>query len=193
MGIDEITHFDLCKHVAEWAMKKYNSWVVLYEYQSSVSNEFPDVLSYASRGTDLFEIKVSRQDFQKDGKKQARKKWKPKLRPYVRRDKTRLNEKFYAKLIAESPELYYIEAPHLGVRRSYVCPEGLIHPDEVLEGWGLYWYKNGRMFEKKRSGKWRPDVRTERNMAAHAFRRYGSGDDTGILVGSYQSSRVTIQ
>lgn len=41
--------------------------------------------------------------------------------------------------------------PMFGDRRSYVCEWGLIQPEEVPNGWGLYWYKNGKFYQKKNS------------------------------------------
>lgn len=93
-----------------------------------------------------------------------------------------------AKWIAENPELYYIEKPHLGDHRYFVCEGEIIKPDEVPEGWGLYWVKGGKFYLKRESNKWRPNVLEERNIVTHAFRRYASGDSTGILVNSYSET-----
>jgi len=59
-----ITHYDLCKKTAERFLKL--SWVVLYEYQSYATNEFPDVITFKNGMTFLYEIKVNRQDFLND-------------------------------------------------------------------------------------------------------------------------------
>lgn len=64
-----------------------------------------------------FEVKISRQDFLKDSKK---KKW----------DKQKW-----------LPEL---KTPNY---MSYVCPEGLIKIDEIVEFAGLYYYKEGEITE----------------------------------------------
>jgi hypothetical protein len=39
------------------------------------------------------------------------------------------------------------QLPHLGmgVFRLYMCPEGLIQPDEVPEGWGLLWIRGKKV------------------------------------------------
>lgn len=36
----------------------------------------------------------------------------------------------------------------MGDWRFYMCPEGLIKPEELPEGWGLIWVKNDRITEK---------------------------------------------
>lgn len=87
--------------------------------------------------------------------------------------------------ITENPELYYIEKPHLGELRYFVCEGEIIKPEDLPEGWGLYWVKGGRFYLKQESKKWRPNVFEERNIITHAFRRWVSGDSTGILVNSY--------
>lgn len=171
------THFELCKAVAERLAGK--AWIVLYEYQSYATNEFPDVLIFTGRGTTLFEIKISRSDFLADAKKEARKKWRPKVGLF------RLHEKADLQIRALAPELYYIERPHFGSRRYFVCEPEIIQRTELPEGWGLYWFKCGRMFKKAESKKWRPDVHSERNILAHALCRYASGDHTGIIVKTY--------
>jgi len=89
------------------------------------------------------------------------------------------------KWISENPELYYIEKPHLGNKRYFVCADEIIRPDDLPEGWGLYWYNGGKFFLKQESKKWRSNVFEERNIIAHAFRRWVSGDHTGILVNAY--------
>lgn len=176
-----LTHAELCRLTAEKFLK--TAWLALWEYQSYASGEFPDVLTFGGSGTDLYEIKMSRADFLSDAKKDARKKWKPK--GYVRCETDWRTEKPLVNWIAQNPELYFIQKPHLGARRYFVCESGLIKPEEVPEGWGLYWYGGGKFFKKLDSKKWRPDVHTERNLVAHALRRYASGDSTGILVRTY--------
>lgn len=175
------THFELSQITAQWTLNKFKPWVVLYEYQSFASGEFPDVLVYRGSGTILFEIKVSRSDFLRDSEKEARKKWKPKIKGFW----NTVTDALIVKTLP--PELYYIEHPHLGVQRFYVCPKGLLNPEEIPEGWGLYWW-DGKFRKKKDSGNWRADVHSERNLAAHALRRYASGDSTGILVNTYESA-----
>ena len=75
----EINHYELCKITAEWILKK--SKVVLYEYQSFATGEFPDVLSFQNGFTKLFEIKMDKQDFKKDQAKDCRISYKIKYFP----------------------------------------------------------------------------------------------------------------
>lgn len=186
-----MTHFELCKAVAE---KMSKALVVLYEYQSYATDEFPDVLAFSGGGTILYEIKTSRSDFLADAKKEARKKWRPKVgRTWYTQERTRGEKLVMGRIKAEFPELYYIEAPHLGSRRYFVCESGLIAPEEVPEGWGLFWFKGGRMYEKKVSKHWRPDVHQERNILAHAFRRFASGDHRGIMVNTYYIAAAPLE
>lgn len=180
--MSDISHYSLCEKTAGWAMRKYNGHISLWEYQNWVSGEHPDVLMYGSNGeTYLFEIKISRADFLQDAKKIARKKYKPKVGLYSR------NVHVEAFLKAEAPELYYIEAPHLGQRRYYVCPKGLIQPEEIPEGWGLYWFSGSRFSKKLDSKKWRNNVHVEKSLLTHAFRKYVSGHTSNILVKEYNS------
>ena len=82
----------------------------------------------------------------------------------------------------EAPELYYVQEPHLGIYRFYVCPHRLIDPVDVPEGWGLYWVKNGRYYHKKSTVKWRRDLHTELGLAVHAFRKYANSERSNILI-----------
>jgi hypothetical protein len=186
-GMSEIPHAGLCLAVA----KRYNKKFALYEYKSSVSDEEPDVLVFDHGETSLYEIKVSLADFRKDMKKEARKKIKihwhvsfwhnrhisNEMKPEIRRQ--------YVRIVKEHPELIYVQVEHLGNRRYYVCPWGIIHVEMVPEGWGLIYYKKGKFYQQKGSGKFRSNLRTENNLAIHALRRYASGDSTGIMINTY--------
>jgi len=188
---ETITHKDLCIATA----KRFNKKFALYEYKSTASDEEPDVLVFDMGGTVLFEIKVSLADFKKDQKKDARKKYKmnwhiefwhqryieDKMNPQVKRQ--------YCRMVKEHPELIYIENKHLGNKRYYVCPWGLIPVEKLPEGWGLLYYKKGKFFLKKESAKFRSNLRTENNLAIHALRRFASGDSTGIMVNTYAGGK----
>ena len=175
-----MTHSELCEITARRFVK--HAWLALWEYQSYASGEFPDVLTFSGGGTVLYEIKMSRADFLADAKKDARKKWRPK--GYLGYSGT----DHVPAWIQQRPELFYIEKPHLGARRFFVCETGLIGPEELPEGWGLYWYRGGKFMRKRDSKLWRVDMRTERDLAAHALRRYASGDSTGIIANTYEAT-----
>ena len=181
-----MTHYELCRITAGKFCKK--AWMALYEYQSFACGEFPDVLVYGANGTVLYEIKMNRSDFLADFKKEARTKWKPK--GYVRYQSDWETEKCLVSWINENPELYYIQKPHLGNKRYYVCESGLIDAKEVPEGWGLYWYDGSRFYNKRESKKWRADVHSERNLAVHAMRRFISGNMLGIMVQNYEGEVI---
>jgi hypothetical protein len=182
-----ISHSDLCVATAQRFMKKF----ALYEYKSFESREEPDVLVFDTGVTYLFEIKVSLADFNKDQKKDARKKvvlrWEVQFlrNNIVENSKNKRLTRQYFRLEKEHPELFYIENKHLGNRRYYVCPWGLIPVEKVPEGWGLYYYRSGKFFLKKESGRFRSDLKRENCLAIHALRRYASGDSTGILINTY--------
>lgn len=180
-----MTHYELCEKTAKRFLKE--SEVILYEYQSFVSGEFPDVLTFKGGNTTLYEIKINRSDFLADSKKDCRIKYRPKVGwfRHIKKDKS------YLKLESENPELFYIEAPHLGKQRYYVCPKGLIQIEEVPEGWGVYWYSNGRFYKKKESKYFRRDIHTELSLLSHAFRKYYNNSiipntsDINIMVNPY--------
>ena len=153
--------------------------LALYEYQGFASEEFPDVFLVGLRWTKLFEIKTNHLDFLQDQKKKCRIKYIPsRWHGYV---------PFQGKI--EHPTKEYIECPHLGNKRYYVCEEGIINQEELPEGWGLF-YVIGKKFKLMQESKmWRPDVHRERDLITHAFRRYASGDTTGILINTYTMDR----
>jgi len=184
-----ISHRELCLAVA----KRYNKKVAIFEYKSSVSAEEPDVLIFNFGYSALFEIKISLSDFRADQKKEVRKKYV--LDWHLAHIHSRLMEKpeeydkrahrQFFMIKREHPQLIYIEPKHLGNSRYYVCPWGIIPVELVPEGWGLLYYKNGKFYEKKKSGRFRTNYKTEQNLLIHALRRYASGDNTGILVNAY--------
>lgn len=174
-----MNHYELCYVTAKKCITKEKADVVLFEYQSTAIGEFPDVLMYRKGYTTLYEIKVSRTDFKKDGNKGCRKKYKLKYAWYFNK-KTELTD-----INWKNPEIGEMikEAPHLGGKRYYVCPEGLIQPEEILNGWGLFWVgKYHRFFLKKKSEIFRRNIHDEIKLLTHAFRKYGNANRKGILI-----------
>jgi hypothetical protein len=172
-----LTHFELCKLTAKRFAK--DNWITLCDYQSYACDEFPDVLCFNGLTT-LFEIKISRSDFLADAKKEHRQKWKPK-------GSWRFNVmKHMAEYSPDRPELWYIEAPHLGRNRYYVCESGLINANELPNGWGLYWVRGNRFYLQKKSGLFKRNIHKEINILAHAFRKYASGNGENIIVNKYE-------
>lgn len=156
--------------------------MALWEYQSFASQEYPDVLAFKDSDSTLYEIKMSRSDFLNDQKKEVRQKWKPKTSWWGRRG----NYRQEAVLQAERPELFYVQFPHLGAHRYYVCLEGVIKVDELPEGWGLYYYKSGKMYKKRESKKFRRDLFQENAILAHALRAYVNGVTKRVVVRKYE-------
>ena len=179
--IGDATHSDLCLLTAHHFLKAPGgAKLALYEYQGFATSEFPDVFLVGLGWTKLYEIKVSRSDFLADQKKKCREKHcAPRFWGY--------NTK-----MPLPPEKWLIQYPHLGIHRYYVCESGLILPEELPEGWGLYWVNGKKFFQKQESGKWRPDVHAERDIITHAFRRFASGDTTGILVNNYAEPQAGV-
>jgi hypothetical protein len=175
-----MTHADLCIATATRFVK--DGRLALYEYKSTASAEEPDVLVFNTNGTVLYEIKMSRADFLADRKKECRKKY---ILPYGVEYARKKNEQEYLKFHRYHPEEFLKQAPHLGNERYFVCPHGMIQTEELYEGWGLCWYKDGKFYCKKTSAKFRSDLRRENNLLTHGFRRFASGDHTGILVNTY--------
>jgi len=80
----------------------------------------------------------------------------------------------------------YIQVPHLGGQRYYVCEPWIITKEELPSGWGLIYCLGVKKFKKiAESSLWKADVRTERDLIAHAMRRFASGDSTGIMIRTY--------
>ncbi len=180
-----MNHNELCMKTAE----RFNTHVSLVEYKSYAYNEEPDVIVYDYGKTTLYEIKVSRSDFLADKKKDCRKKYKIdySMRMFAVSEKPEI-KRAYIRFQKHNPELFYIEKPHLGNYRYFVCEKELILPEEVPEGWGLYWYSGGKYYMKKRSGKFRTNIRAERDLLMHALQRYANneGDDRSIMIKKYQ-------
>ncbi len=211
--MDDISHFDLCKITAEWAVKKAE--VALFDYQSYSTGEFPDVLVFNGFHTDLYEIKVSRQDFLSDHKKDCRKKlkidlgkldydWFTQIRRVNRRNwdsKDPLDPahdyELYNKKVSSVDILEYIrdrfphvvrvvekECSHLGRFRYYVCPWGLIDKTEVRD-WGLYWYKKGKFYKQKDSMPFKRSMGDELNILSHALRKERNVGNDRLIVSPY--------
>jgi len=175
-------HSALCKKTAQWASKKAK--VVLWEYQSFATNEFPDVLSFDGYSSTIYEIKVSRSDFRADAGKQARVRWKPKTAWYYGGRTRTLEGELY--LQAERPELYYIEAPHLGAFRYYVAEfftreDAMSHP----RGWGFIRFSGSRFHVLRESAKFRRNLFEENSILTHALRAAMHGSRSNIIVKPY--------
>jgi len=201
-----MTHSELCYATAKWSITPpAAAWLALWEYQSYASQEFPDVLTYHGNGTTLYEIKMSHSDFIADQSKEARIKRAnvsvysglhssiKDLRSWAakKEDALFIDKRFSRKL--ENIETYvncycaqdktYQEAPHLGESRFYVCPKDIISKSEVPEGWGLIYIDEKERFRQiLPSGKWKANVKVERDIIAHALRKLGNGVDQGILI-----------
>lgn len=172
-------HFYLCELTAKQFLKK--SDIILYSYNCQLSSEMPDVLCYKNGYTTLFEIKVSLSDFKADQKKECRTKYKVKYFPYFQRHNNEIKKLFW-----KNPDMeeFIKEYPHLGSRRYYVCPYGMIDP-EATEKWGLYWVKNNRLYLKKESKQFKRNIHLEIKILTHAFRRYASLNAENIFINTY--------
>lgn len=184
--MEGITHYDLCRLTAERFFKTLRADVALWEYKAMVFNEEPDVLIFKGGFTSLYEIKVSRSDFKADAKKDCRVKYRVPSYYY----KAMLGKlKFDVKTstgFSGNVEQYYTEAPHLGSKRYFVCPAGLIDTKEVPENWGLIWFKNGRFSHKKPSGTHKKNIHGEMKLLTHAFRKRTGLVDCNVIVNSFE-------
>lgn len=182
-----MTHSELCLETARHFSKEPCK-LCLCEYKSFISEEQPDVLCIYFDKSILFEIKMSRADFLADQKKECRKKYVP-----YSWAETGINSsdsairRAWIQFKQGYPQLFYVEKPHLGNSRYYVCPNGMLAPEEMPEGWGLYWYDENkkRFIQKKESGKFRSNMKKERDLAIHAMRRFSSKITTGIIVNTF--------
>ena len=177
----KITHAELCQLTAKRFIRDHK--VGVFEYQSYASGEFPDVLLYDSRRTFLFEIKVSRSDFLADAAKFARRNYSIKyicdpnyysnhvvVNAQNKPVSISLENLAHNRIVRE----LWKEYPHLGSRRYYVCPENLISPDEIKNGFGLWYFneKTKRFKAIKESKEFRNDMHAERDILIHALRAY---------------------
>jgi len=175
----KINHYDLCRRTAERAIKTAD--IVLYEYNIMGETEQPDVLVFNNSYTKLYEIKVNYSDFKKDANKECRIEYSVKYWLGIG-----LYDDENKKLVFNDPRLTELlkEKPHIGIERSYVCPFGLIQPEEV-GNWGLIWVKNNRFYIKKHSKKFKRNLYKENKILCHAMRKLKAGYDDNILVKEY--------
>jgi hypothetical protein len=178
------THTDLCIATAKQFIKK----IALYEYKSITSfSEQPDVLVYDESQTMLFEIKMSLSDFNADKYKLCRRKYSvPHYAYHVHDPQEGKEKKIRLKFHGGGVEIDLIENRHLGNLRYFICPADVIPVDKVPEGWGLFYYKNGKFYWKKQSSRFRSNLKKENALIVHALRRFASGDTTGIMVNTYE-------
>lgn len=182
-----ITHYELSKKTAEWQLKNWH--VILYEYNTTCHNELPDVLCYKDGFSVLYEIKITKEDFKKDSTKECRVEKVVKYFPQYRMMK-RYNK--VKKILWESadwkPQLkeFVKQTPHLGNKRYYVCPNGLIQPEEITNGFGLYYLRGARFYLQKPSANFKRDIFAEHKLITHAFRKYASGQKDNILINTYK-------
>lgn len=189
---ENISHYDLCRLTAERYFKTLRADVALWEYKTMTCSEEPDVLIFKSAFTSLYEIKVSRSDFLADKKKSCRVKYRVmnyNLRT-VKINDDRVNIRTHS-VYGGSLECFYQEEPHLGTRRYFVCPSGMIDPKEAPQNWGLIWFKNGRFSVKKKSGKHRKNIHAEMNLLTHAFRKKTGPDSCNVIVNSFNKRDFT--
>lgn len=186
-----IDHFTLCKETARWAAKKND--LCIFDYQSYSTYEFPDCLAFKGAFTTLYEIKVDRADFIKDATKECRKSkvityapdyyWETDIRfARIHTIKEHAANEHYRHAELWCKEKEY---PHLGRKRYYVCPAGLINPDET-GNWGLIWYKDKRFSERKISHKFRNDMYSELAIMVHALRKQKNTGNDNVITKAYR-------
>ena len=185
MLMDKISHYDLCRATAERYFKALRADVALWEYKTMMISEEPDVLIYKASVTTLYEIKVSRSDFLADKKKECRVKYKSLVHTWIRSSEIPGVKKLESKHYPSTR--FMVEAPHIGEKRYYVCPAGMIDAKEVPQNWGLIWYKNGRFSVKKSSEKHRHNIHWEMSLLSHAFRKKTGPDECNVIVNSFES------
>lgn len=186
--MSEISHYDLCEKTAKRFLSK--SDVVLFEYNSFASYEFPDVLCFSGGYTKLFEIKVDYQDFKKDDSKACRSKYKVAYAiQYYFGGREAYHRNEIKNIIIKDPRLkeFVVQAPHLGRERFYVCPKDLIKPEEIKNGFGLYWFYKNKFYKKKESKIFRHNMKNENDILVHAFRKFANNkyNVKNILIRDY--------
>lgn len=175
---DELTHFDLCKLTAERFVK--DSDIVLYEFACMGADEHPDVLCFRRGYTTLYEIKTSVSDFKADNKKECRIKYREKYVPGYKNIRG-IRKPCWIKYGIKKRNY---EKPHLGSKRYYVCPAGMIDKNNVGE-WGLYWVKRKRFYLQKQSEIFNRNIFLEMELLTLAMRKMAAGFNKNILIKEY--------
>jgi hypothetical protein len=183
--MSEITHYDLCEKTAKWIFKRLNADVCVFEYASWKVSEQPDVLVFKDGYSTLFEIKISKSDFRADSKKPHRRNLqdiRKKRNSFVSDDRYYKDGKFVCEKRFYSAKDYLVkQVPHLGRKRYYVCPSGLISPNEINH-FGLYWYKNDRFYLKKDSIRFRNNLMNENAILTSALVNQHNRENKNILI-----------
>jgi len=198
-----MTHSELCELSCRHFLKDYH--VGLWEYQSFSTSEFPDVLLLGAKPSMLLEIKTSRSDFLADKKKQARIKHVNGV-SYTNIDYTieRIEDRIKnGEYVADKKTVYklsnikrfshnitghfeYVEKPHLGTLRYFVCEKEIIKPEDLPVGWGLIWVSGAMFYKKVDSKRFRPNMMAERDIIVHAMREHANGNNRNrIMVKPY--------
>jgi len=173
----KLNHYDLCKLTAEHFIKDFH--LVIFEYQTLISYEHPDVLCFKDYSV-LFEIKMSRQDFLKDAEKDCR--VEKQIKYFTSFKRNRFDKINGIKWEQFGMQEFFQQSPHLGKLRYYVCEKDLISPDEIHNGFGLYYFNNGKFRKVKDSKTFKRDLYKENQLLSHAFRNFGNGNSENILV-----------
>jgi hypothetical protein len=141
----------------------------------------PDVLCYRNGYTTLYEIKISASDFKKDFTKPCRIKYKLQYKPgykIIKGKKKPVWLDYYC-------EKKVNEIGHLGLKRYYISPPGIIKKEEILNGWGLYYIKKNRFYLQKESDTFRRNIYLEMTLLVNAIRRVASGFKENIITKAY--------
>jgi len=88
-------------------------------------------------------------------------------------------------------EEFIKQQPHLGRKRYYVCPKNLIDPDEIKNGFGLYYFTGEKFYLKKKSKSFKCDIYSELKLLSHAFRKYAHEGEKNILINRYDQEGIS--
>lgn len=163
-------HTELCYLTAY----NYVKAVALIEYKTITVSEEPDVLVFDSYDeSTLYEIKISKSDFNRDKDKSFRKVAKI--------------ERYQAKH-AGKPRLIHTARDSLGNFRYYVCPARLINVSDLDEGWGLIWYyaETKRFRIQRDSDRFKCNKGLEQRLLTNALRRLAEGNTKNIITSKYK-------
>lgn len=130
-----MTHSALCERAARWLKSKQGCVFACHELVAA-TGEIPDAIGFKAWASYLVEVKMSRADFLRNGKKRHQQ-----------------------------------QERGMGNFRWFLCPPGIIKPEELPERWGLIYAYENRIEEIVRPRNLKANTDSERIILVSLLRR----------------------